>query len=564
MNVVGDFQRAQKTLLPDDDSVIKKTSKDYEVTALFTSGVVASIADSADSRENTVSKSGEQFSDTQSSRRHVHTVVGRATRLTLEKPGGRTEEFSVFANKLENPLKDIVTGEVLSLCVWNEAEGGAESRPQVLRIYRHNFGEERNFTPAERPVFMAEAKLFNSLKKHVIARPFYITIIALLIYGAAVFFNLSPGALEQFWFSTLVFIAPAYSFTMELLLFSGLCDPSYCQPGSAPESLGGFLFIYGIVMMIGVVTGLLKSGRVKKRNRAKNRLFNETLKEATNEAEQRLSRYTKAKKEYKQCSAPSANSPDSTNTDRITLEGAAPNTEDKAPVKPVNSLQETVDYGVESPDQERRFKFRIIRRTLFFKDIINRIEGFETQRSIDHVETKSKVMYNLLDQRTYTHTDSYSFDMPTYARKLHGLTQEGDLDSVILPGGFGAGPVKEGDVVTIYTLDLYEGQETKPYGAVALTNDTQGWDVRPGALLAIADALMKKEQKILTWIGAMLALVAIVGMLLGFIDPRLGTAGLALFIADIAGALWLKKRREHRQERFALAMEKRLCEVMGD
>lgn len=568
MSALQEFDKAQAVLVPEDDTVVSHVAGDYQARAVFTSGIVRLISDSVDDLGTHYFSSGSSGALEENSSEHRHLASGRATHLELEKSDGSTETLTVFSSKSEHPLEDVVTGEALSLCLWNEINGKSKTKPRVMALFRHVNGEDRRLIPPERPVLLASGELFSTLFRYAFKRPLMIAILLLIGYGATFFFEMSPNPAERYWHELLHLIAPVYSFSMGVLVGFGLCDPSICTPGRVPGHLGGFLFLYSLMTIAGFALGLMKSAAIKSRNRERNGAFNQTVREARNELEKRQPAYLDALSRYRESIAAQSHS-----ANRVSAVQAVTNQQVVDPDRVTQTnrtdsdmASSAVDCGYEAPEGENRYQFRVSARPLVFRDIINRIDGFETVILHERVKTKSVVTYHLHNRREYTHTEKMSFDCPKTSRKLHGLAPGGELDSVLLPKGFGAGPVEEGDALTVYTLDLKERGEQHPYGAVALVNKTQGWYIEPGKLRPVADALITDDSRLLTYLGAILSLIALVAIAIGFIGgsslgAMLVLGGFGLLTGVISIAIWRKRKLEARRASFAQLMDRRLADI---
>jgi hypothetical protein len=232
-------------------------------------------------------------------------------------------------------------------------------------------------------------------------------------------------------------------------------------------------------------------------------------------------------------------------------------------------MPEPKSYGFEQPPGERRFKFHIKRQSFYFKDIIDRIEGFSREIVMSRMQTKGRVSDGFGSSETFQHRSSVSADRADFARTMSGLTDTGKIDMVIIPEQFDPGSVEQDDLLTVFNVDIRDSfGGTKCHGVSALINETQGWNVVHVDLKCAADALMQVKIDVALWflapIGVISGIVLVFVFAMGNAPDGVVGAGIGGLAFTLVGHGLVELRREKRRERFAEFLRKRLEGLVGE
>jgi len=556
MGVLNNFRETQKQLLPDDDAVFEESIPGYKVRAEFVSGLVRSISDKAVSLGKHHYQSSGRHSSYEDSVERNHYEEGRVTSLSLEKIDGSVETRYMHSYQNEDLLKGITTGEAVTVCLASATEAQDEERPEVVMAYRHTDKDERKLPMGNKPVSLASGRLLSMLYKYAVKRAVTLFLIVLALYGSTFLIWQHRNPAEPLFNEYLQLIGPAYSLTMELLVLSGACSWKVCTPGYTPETVGGWLWTFGVFVVLGAMAGIWKSFKLRKRVQLKNRAFNKMIDWIHSESRERVKTYGLREVKSSVVSSPE-NCADDTSHDsnhdsaaRVISSGGYENQSPDEKILPAKS------YGFEKPPGERRFKFQIKRKTFYFKDITDRIESFKREVLHSTSQKKGQIRYASGKVDEFTHRSEISTDVAEHVRIMSGLCENGKIETVVVPEAFSVGPVKPDDLLTVFEVD-FQGSFKRPktYGAMALINHSQGWEQVPENLQGVADILMEVKRDFALWLlapfGAISFLILILGFALGGMPGELLITALAGLASFFIAYSFIERRRKRRRIRFA-------------
>lgn len=545
MNAVEQFRNQQWQLLEDDNEQFEQSINDYCVSAEYISGLVLSIRESADDLGVVSTGSSNRARHdhfTQSSESH-HSVLGRATHITLQQKNGNTTSHTVYSGKHESPLADVNTNEAVSLCLLSEQLANDAKKPRVVMAYSHANQKPKWFMPSKRPELLASGNLFKHLFRYAIKTPVIITLIGLAIYVGSFMVFQRKNPLEPFFEGYLQFIAQAYSYTMELLVLSNICSWKTCTPGQVPGGVGGGLWSFGVLVALGLIIALLASYKHRKRVQNAFRVFNQVRNWANTKANHCV-------KHYQQKSPAIAKA----NTD------AQPRT--SSAHKTLLAPEKTFDF--QAPEGERRYQVAITQKSFYLNDVVERIESFSTETIEKSSIVKGKVHYHnaplTRSQETFEHRTFVYADKANYQRSIIGLLDNGEKTSAILPEGFALGAMQQGDVITSFEVTFKDFLKKKPYGTSALINKTQGTLTLAEDLQPATDELITPKFDIANGGLGLLAGAAIIGFIFG-IAGSLGALlliSIVSFTVAIVAGVKVKRARIKRSQRLARFVEQRL------
>lgn len=553
MNVVAEYHRAQKALLPDDEKEIAGSAGAYSARFHFTSGRVANILDRTESMGQYETNTSGVYDSFKNTTGTTHSQYRRVTELALIKSDGEEETLTMYSARHENALPDISKGEAVTVGYWNETLGKVESKPQVMLAYQHGSGSTLEALPPQRPVLLAPSRLLSTLWRHVFIRPLWLLFFGWLIMVISLFIKRPDNLLTNLWERYLAYLTPAYRELQDVAIQLRLCDIVNCHPNASVGNWTGAFSVLLLLMLLGVLTGIVTAIYTKWQNVSRNRCFNDTLDTVAADISQRLTHYRRATEAYQESAAAHMPATDQS------LERGNERTGQDTP-RPVAPDQPGT---WQRPLGEWFYSSRVGQKRLYFKDVVKRIEGFKRKSSGREVIVTGRIHHRYASTEEFTHTQHYSYDAPEYACRLYGLNAQGKTDSTRLPEGFGTGPVTQGDLLTLTTLEFKRFGKIIPYGAVALVNESQGWKVTTESLQPVMQTLIPG----VTSYGAGFSIMGLVSFTIAGVGINLNNmhvawAGAGGFALMLVGALWIMFRVASRRRTLAQHIERQI-EALG-